>query len=173
MSNPMEQIKIHKITLNIGIGEVGQGVERAVTLLERLSGSDAVRTKTGENAKGFGLREGLEVGAKTTLRGEEARDLLPKLFDGMDYKLSIDSFDDQGNFSFSVEEYINIPGIEYDPDIGMQGFDVAVTLERPGFRVKRRQENPKDIGKEHRITPEEAAEFVQNEFGIEVEGVDK
>lgn len=171
MTNPMEDIQILKVTLNIGIGEVGRGVERAVTLLERLSDSKAVRTKSGPNAQGFGLRQGLEIGAKTTLRGEDARELLPQLFDGMDEKISISNFDDQGNFSFSVEEYINIPGLEYDPDIGMQGFDVAVTLERPGFRVKRRQESTKDIGKKHKITPEEAAEFVQDEFGIDVEGV--
>ncbi len=171
MTNPMREIRIEKVTLNIGIGEVGTDVEKAVTLLERLTGSDAIRTKSKDSAKGFGLREGLEIGAKTTLRGEEAKKILPQFFDGMDYDLSIESFDSTGNFSFSVEEYINIPGVDYDPEIGMQGFDVAVTLERPGFRVKRRQEDKRDIGKNHKITPEEAAEFVQDEFDVEVKGV--
>ncbi len=171
MSNPMKQIRIEKITLNIGIGEVGTEVEKAVNLLERLTDSKAVKTESKSSAKGFGLREGLEIGAKTTLRGEKAKDILPKLFDGMDYQLSLDNFDKTGNFSFSVEEYINIPGVDYDPDIGMQGFDVAVTLERPGFRVKKRQVDTREVGKNHKIKPEEAAEFVQEEFGLDVEGV--
>lgn len=171
MSNPMEQIRILKVTINIGIGQVGEDVEKAVTLLERISGETAIRTKTGPNAKGFGLREGLEVGAKAILRGQEAYDVLPKLLSGMDKKLSLKNFDNQGNFSFSVEEYINIPGVNYDPDIGMQGFDVAVTLERPGFRVKRRQVDKREIGKDHRITPEEAANFVEEEFDVKVEGL--
>ncbi len=171
MSNPMEEIRIEKVTLNIGIGQVGQEVMNAVTLLERLTGSKAVKTKSKDSAKGFGLREGLEIGAKTTLRGEEGKEILPQLLSGMDKELSIDNFDNQGNFSFSVEEYINMPGVDYDPEIGMQGFDVAVTLERPGFRIKRRQVDTKKIGKNHKITPEQAAEWVEEEFGVDVKGV--
>lgn len=168
--NPMEQIRIHKVTLNVGVGEVGDRVQKAVKLLETITGSDAVTTESTESAKGFGLRDGLEIGAKTTIRDETARDVLPRLFDATDKNLSLDNFDDQGNFSFSVEEYINVSGIEYDPGIGMMGFDVAVTLERPGFRVKRRR-NPRSLGEDHKITPEEAANFVQEAFGVEVEGV--
>lgn len=167
--NAMQQIRILKVTVNIGIGEVGDDVEQAVKLLERLSGSDAVRTTSGKDAAGFGLRDGLEIGAMTTLRGDEAYEFLGRMFDALEEPISIDNFDDTGNFSFGVQEYINVPGIEYDPDIGMQGFDVAVTLERPGFRVKRRR-NDREIGQDHKIAPREAANFVQDEFGATVEG---
>ncbi|MDY6777186.1 MAG: 50S ribosomal protein L5 [Candidatus Nanohaloarchaea archaeon] len=168
--NEMKQIQIQKVVVNIGIGEVGDDVEKAVDLLERLTGSDAVRTESGDNAKGFGLREGLNVGAKTTLRGEEAHEFLERVFDALEEPLSINNFDDSGSFSFGIGEYINVPGIEYDPDIGMQGFDVAVRLERPGFRVKRRR-NDHDIGQDHKITPREGANFVQETFDTEIEGV--
>ncbi|MDY6771513.1 MAG: 50S ribosomal protein L5 [Candidatus Nanohaloarchaea archaeon] len=168
--NEMEQIQIHKVTVNIGIGEVGDDVEKAVNLLERMTDSTAVRTESGPNSTGFGLRDGLNIGAKTTIRGEKARDFLGRMFDAIEENISMSNFDKHGNFSFGVEEYINVPGMEYDPDIGMRGFEVAVTLERPGYRVKRRKEDPRDVGKEHRITPEEAVNFVQEQFGAEIEG---
>ncbi|MDY6789339.1 MAG: 50S ribosomal protein L5 [Candidatus Nanohaloarchaea archaeon] len=168
--NPMREIKIHKVTVNIGVGDVGDEVEKSAQLIEKVTGSTAVKTKSGKGAKGFGKREGLEIGAKTTLRGEKAKEVLERLLNAMEENLSIDNFDDQGNFAFGVPEYINIDGVEYDPDIGMAGMDVAVTLERPGFRVKRRDVKSSNIGKSHRISPEEAANFVKNEFGIEVKG---
>ncbi len=168
--NPMRKIKIHKVTVNIGTGEVGDDVEKAAKLIEKVTGSTAIRTVSGKGSKGFGKREGLEIGAKTTLRGEKAKEVLEKLLDAMEEKLSINNFDDRGNFAFGVPEYINIEDIDYDPQIGMRGLDVAVTLERPGFRVRRRDEKSTNIGKEHRIDPEEAANFVKDNFGIEIEG---
>ncbi len=60
-----------------------------------------------------------------------------------------------------------MPEVRYDPDIGMMGFDVAVTLQRPGYSVKERKEGG-EVGSEHRIGPEEAKEFVEERFGVEV-----
>jgi large subunit ribosomal protein L5 len=167
----MQQIRVFKVTANIGIGEVGEDVQHAANLLEKLTGNQPVKTQSGANAKGFGLRDGLDIGAKVTLRGDDAEEFLARMFDSIEDNISIDNFDSTGNFAFGVEEYINVPGIDYDPDIGMQGFDVAVTLERPGYRIKRRQHRPKKIGKDHRITPEEAANFVQERFDVEIEGI--
>ncbi|MCJ7429287.1 MAG: 50S ribosomal protein L5 [Candidatus Nanohaloarchaeota archaeon QJJ-5] len=171
--NEMEQIQIHKVTVNIGIGEVGEDVQKAANLVERLTGSTAVKTQSGDDAKGFGLRSGLDIGAMTTLRGEDAYDLLERLFDAREDNIHINNFDDQGNLSFGIGEYINIPGIEYDPDIGMMGLEVAVTLERPGFRVKRRKEDSREIGQDHRITPQEAANYMIDQFGVDIDGVEQ
>lgn len=168
--NPMQQIQIHKVTANIGMGEVGESVENAVNLLEKLTDAQPVRTVSGDNAKGFGLREGLNIGAKVTLRGEQAEDFLAKMFQSIEDNVSINNFDNRGNFAFGVPEYINVPGMEYDPKIGMQGLEVAVTLERPGYRIKRRQEDPRKVGKDHLITPEEAANFIKERFDVEIEG---
>lgn len=169
----MEEIQIHKVTLNIAIGEVGEDVQKAANLVERLTGGTAVKTQSGDDAKGFGLREGLDIGAMTTLRGEDARELLERLFEAREDNIHVNNFDEQGNLSFGIGEYINIPGIEYDPDIGMMGLEVAVSLERPGFRVKRRKEDSRPIGSDHRITPEEAANHVKEQFGIDIDGVDQ
>ena len=83
-------------------------------------------------------------------------------------KIEATKFDNNGNFSFGIAEYIDIPDVDYDPDIGILGFDVAVTLERPGYRVRKRKYRQQKVGKDHIIKAEEAIEWVKREFGIEV-----
>jgi large subunit ribosomal protein L5 len=92
---------------------------------------------------------------------------LKKTFEAIDNKISKNVFDAQGNFSFGIKEHIDIPGVKYDPEIGILGMDVCITLERPGFRVKRKKLSTK-IGKKHFIKPEEAIEWVSKNFGVEV-----
>ena len=65
-------------------------------------------------------------------------------------------------------EYIDIPGVEYYPDIGIMGFEVSVTLNRPGYRVERRRLKRSKISKLHKVKREEAIEFMKNEFGVKV-----
>lgn len=165
--NKMKEIRIAKVTVNIGVGQVGEDVEQAVNLLEDMTGNQAVRTESGDAAQGFGLRSGLNVGAKVTLRGDDAAEFLEHVFDAVDHEIPESNFDDQGNFSVGVGEYINMPNMQYDPDIGMVGFDVAVTLERPGYRVKDRKDEA-TLGDDHRISPEEAQTFVADRFGVDV-----
>ncbi len=165
--NQMRQIEIGKVTVNIGVGQVGDDVEKAVKLLEKLTGKQPVRTESKDESKTFGLRSGLNIGARATLRGEDAREFLEKVAPAAG-SISMDAFDGNGNFSLGISEYIDVPGVDYDSDIGMRGFEVAVTLERPGYRVKRRDHKPSSIGKDHRVSDEEAAEFVEDEIGIEV-----
>lgn len=167
MANEMKQIHVEKVTVNIGAGEVGEPVQDAVNLLEDLTGKNAVKTQSGDDAKSFGMRSGLDVGAKVTLRGDDAAEFLELVFDAVDKELDGNAFDTQGNFSLGVGEYINMPNMKYDPDLGMIGFDVAVTLERPGYRVQKR-EDEKTMGDDHRISPEEAQEFVQERFGVDI-----
>lgn len=165
--NEMKQIKIEKVTVNIGEGQVGDDVEKAFSLLEKLTGKTPVRTESDETSKTFGLRSGLNIGARITLRGEEAREFLEKVIPAAD-DINKHAFDGNGNFSFGVSEYIDVPGVEYDSDIGMKGFEVAVNLERPGYRVKRRDHKPTHVGKDHLVSDEEAKEFVEEELGVEV-----
>jgi len=78
------------------------------------------------------------------------------------------SFDNFGNISFGIREHIDIPGIRYKPEIGIWGMDVAIALERPGYRVSRRSKVPARIGKKHRITKEEAIAFFKDKLQVEV-----
>jgi large subunit ribosomal protein L5 len=164
----MEQIHVEKVTVNVGSGQVGKDVDKAATLLEKLTGKEPVRTESGEEAKTFGLRSGLNIGAKITLRGEEAREFLETVLPAAN-TISEKSFDGNGNFSFGVAEYIDVPGVDYDSDIGMKGFEVAVTLERPGYRVKKRNHKPSEVGKDQKVSDKEAIEFAEEELGVEVE----
>ena len=165
--NEMKQIKIGKVTVNIGIGQVGDDVEKAKNLLEKITGKEAVTTESKEASKNFGLRSGLNIGARVTLRGEDAEEFLEKVLPAAD-GISKDSFDGNGNFGFGISEYIDVPGVEYDSDIGMMGFELAVNVERPGYRVKRRDHKPTEIGDEHKVSDEEAIEFIEDNFDVEV-----
>jgi large subunit ribosomal protein L5 len=165
--NPMRAIRLDKLTLNIGVGEAGPGIEKAKALLEKLSQAKVVVTKTHKRTT-FGGTKGRPIGVKVTLRGKGAMELLGSLLQAADSRLRPGQFDSNGNFSFGIREYINIPGFKYDPDIGILGMDVCVTLMRPGFRVSRRRLMPGRIGKSQRITPEEAQGWVINGFKVKV-----
>ncbi len=165
--NPMREIRLEKVTLNVGAGEAGPKLDKSKKLLEDLSGSRVVITHTRKRST-FGPAKGRPIGAMVTIRGARAREILERLLQAVDSKLKPGHFDTNGNFSFGIKEYIHIPGFKYDPDIGIIGLDVAVTLTRPGFRVSRRRLRPGKVGKKHRITPEEAMEWAKREFKVNV-----
>ena len=166
--NLMQEIKIDKITLNIGAGEAGDKLDKAFKLLKEITGCTPVKTITTKRIPGWNIRPKLTIGTKVTLRGEKAKDLLKRLFKARNNKIAIKKFDENGNFSFGIKEYLNIPGIEYNPEIGIIGLEVAITLKRPGFRIKNRKIRKGKVGIKHRITKEQSMEFVKKMFNIEI-----
>jgi len=167
MNNPMREIKIEKVTLNIGCGKDVKP-EHAKIILERLTGKKVIIVKT-KKRNTFGVGKGKPIAAKITIR-KNYDDLLKRLFESVDNKILASSFDANGNLSFGIKEYILIPGMEYDPELGILGMDVCITLERPGYSIKRKRLSRK-VGIKHRIKKEEAMEFLKNKYGIQV--VDK
>jgi large subunit ribosomal protein L5 len=165
--NPMQELRIEKITLNLGCGDDKQKIEKAVKLLEMLTEKKAVITKSKKRST-FGVPKGKPIGAMVTLRKKDAEEFLKKSFVAKENKISLNQFDKDGNFSFGIREYIDLPGVRYSHEIGMLGFDVAVTLERRGFRIKRRRIKKTQIPTKQKITREEAAEWLKNKFGIEI-----
>jgi len=165
--NTMRDIKIAKVTINIGCGEPGEKLEKAKKLLNILTGKTIVLTSTNKRTT-FGTPKGKNIGCKVTLRREDAVAFLKRAFEAAEKRLSEKCFDKQGNFSFGVKEHIDLPGVKYDPDIGIYGMDVCVTLERNGYRVSRKKISTK-IGKSHIIKPEEAREWVVKNFGVNLE----
>jgi len=161
----MRDIRIEKVVLNIGCGTTLK-IENAQKILENISQRKVVITKTKKRST-FGVPKAKEIGCKVTIR-KSPEILLKKLLEAKDNKLNTKNFDETGNFSFGIPEYIDIPGVDYDPKIGIIGFDVCVTLTRPGYRIKKKRLSTK-IGKNHTIKKEEAMDFVKNKFRIEIE----
>jgi large subunit ribosomal protein L5 len=166
-ANPMRNIRIEKITLNIGAGEPGPNLDKAKKILNKISGKKVIVTKTRKRTT-FGGGKGRPIGAKVTIRSKPAEELLRNLLQASDNTLKPSQFDVNGNFSFGIAEYISIPGIKYDPEIGIVGMDVCVTLERPGFSIKRRRIKARKVGKKHQIAKEEAMEWSRKSLGINI-----
>ena len=166
--NKMQEIKIGKITLNMGVGESGDKLDKAFSLLKYISKSKPVKTSTMKRIPTWSIRPKLNIGTKVTLRGKKAEELLKRLFKANNNKIQEKKFDKNGNFSFGIKEYINILGVEYQPEMGIIGLEAAVTLERPGFRIKIRRLKKSKVGIKHKITKEESMEFIKKMFNIEI-----
>jgi large subunit ribosomal protein L5 len=166
--NIMRKIKIEKVTLNIGAGKSTEKLEKGMKLLKYITGIEPVKTFTNKRIPNWGLRPGLPIGCKLTLRKHGAKELLSRLLHAKDNVLRESQFDEHGNIAFGIHEYIDILGVKYNPEIGMLGLEVCVTLERPGFRIKRRRIYRCGIPKRHGISKKEAMEFMQNRFKVKI-----
>ncbi len=165
--NPMREILLDKVVINIGVGQSGERHQKAYKMLEELVGQKPAITYAKKTIKNFGIRKGEAIGVKVTLRGEKAMKFLLDALTVKEMKLSKRSIG-PGYFSFGIEEHIDLPGVEYDPDIGIFGMDVCVSLMRRGYRVARRRRCKSKIGAKHRITKEETIEWLEK-LGVVVE----
>ncbi|RLI80240.1 50S ribosomal protein L5 [Archaeoglobales archaeon] len=166
-TNPMKEILIDKVVINMGIGESGERHKKALSLLEQLVEQKPTITYSTKTIKNFGIRRGEAIGVKVTLRGEKALRFLKDALTVKENKLKARQIGN-GEFSFGIAEHIDLPRVEYDPDIGIYGMDVCVSLRRRGYRVSRRRRCKSKVGKPHRITKEETIEFLKN-MGVEIE----
>lgn len=164
----MRELKIEKVNLNIGTGGDQNRLEKGMKLLEKITERKPVKTKTQKRVPSWGIRPGLPIGCKVTLRRNKAQEVLKNLLDAADYSLSESCFDENGNVAFGLKEYIDIPGIKYDPEIGAMGLQVTVTLERKGHRIKKRKIQKKKIPSKQRISKSEAMDFIKNNYNVKV-----
>lgn len=167
--NQMKNIRIEKVTLNIGAGKDQTRLEKGIMLLKSIANATPIKTITKKRIQEWGLRPGLPIGCKVTLRKGTAYELLPRLLDAVDNRLTEKKFDQNGSVSFGISEYIEISGVKYDPKIGVMGLEVCVTLERPGFRIKKRRMLARKIPAKHRISRQEAIDFMGANFNTKVE----
>ena len=166
--NIMRQLSIEKITLNIGAGKDQSRLEKGIKLLKMVTGIEPVKTMSKKRIPGWGLRVGLPIGCKLTLRKDKAIEILKNLLMAKENKLYDYQFDNLGNLAFGLSEYVDIPNMKYNPEIGIMGLEICVTMERPGFRVKTRRLKTKKIPQKHRISKNESIDFMKNEFNIKV-----
>lgn len=166
--NPMFRPRLKSVTVNIGVGSSGEKLEKALKVLEEVTGQKPTSIKAKKSIRDWNIRKGERIACKVTLRGEKAREFLERALKVVGYKIKASSFDDYGNVAFGIQEHIEIPGVSYDPNLGIFGMDVCISLVRPGFRVKERRVGKSKIPKRHRVTKEEAMEFLRREFDVEI-----
>ncbi len=166
--HPMLQPRIEKVVVNLNVGKSGEPLEKANKVLQEITGHTPIKRKAKNTIRDFGIREGESIAVVVTLRNQEAIDFLKKVFPVVDNKLSKRSFDVRGNFSFGLKEHIEIPGVKYDPEIGILRMDICVTVNRAGQRIKLRKRQNKSIGPKHVLTPEESILFIKQTLGIEI-----
>lgn len=166
--NPMLKPKIEKVVVNISVGKSGEPLEKATKVLKNLTGQEPCKRKAKKTVRDFGIRKGEPIACAVTLRKQKATEFLKKVLPVIDKKISKSSFDKYGNFSFGIKEHIEIHGVKYDPEIGIFGMDVCVSLSRPGYRVKNRRIEKTKVGAKHVLKREEAMAFVKNALGVEV-----
>jgi large subunit ribosomal protein L5 len=161
--NKMRDIIIESIVLH-GSSADPQKLEKLKKLLKLISGQEPTQTLAVKRIPAFKIRPGLHIGYKVTIRKKKAPELLKNLLLGT-REIKKKQFN-PGFFSFGIKEYIEIPSISYQRDIGIIGFDVAVTLKRKGWRVKERKIKKSHIGKSHMISKEETIKFFTENFKI-------
>src|SRR6056297_2636546 len=161
----MREPTVEKVVVHMGVGEGGEPLGLAEDILGEITGQQPVRTTAKTAEPEFGIREGDPIGAKVTLRGEDAHAFLETALPIAD--VSERQFDDTGNVSFGVAEHTEFPSQEYDPSIGIFGLDVTVNLVRPGYRVAKRDAETRSIPASHRLDPEDAVAFVESTYDVE------
>ena len=165
---PMLKPRIEKVVVNLNVGKSGEPLEKASKVLKELTNQTPVKKKAKKTIRDFGIRQGESIACVVTLRKQVAIDFLKKVLPVVDNKISRSSFDRQGNFAFGIKEHIEISGVKYDPDVGIFGMDVCVSVNRPGNRVKIRRKHKARVGSKHLLTPEESVIFVKQILGVEI-----
>ena len=165
--NVMRHIFISKVVVNMSLGTSGEPLAKAKSVLEDLTGQKPVDVLAKRTNRDFGLRQGEPMGCKVTLRGDKAKDFAKRALDVSDFQIPVSAVDHAGNVSFGISEHIQIPGVKYDPNLGIFGMDVCICTERPGFRINRRRRARHKVPRRHRITPDEAMSVLSTELGIQ------
>ena len=166
--NSMRKIFLSKVVLNMGVGKSGEPIEIGKKTLEQITGKKPNIRNAKKSQRDWGVRKGEPIGVAVTVRDNDAIELLKRLFVAKDNTINGKAIDDEGNVSFGIKEHIDIPGIKYDPQIGILGLEVSIALARSGFNIKLRSQQKSKVGKKHRITKNDTIKFLTEKFGVQI-----
>lgn len=168
--NLMRNVRLAKVVINCSVGESGIRLEKASKVLESLTGQRPQLRTAKKTVRAFGIHKGQEIAVMVTLRKTRAHEFLGKALKAINNTVPLTSFDQRGNVSFGIKEHLDIPGTRYDPELGIIGMDVSINFERAGFRVSDRRRKRAKVGKSHWVTREEAIDFLQKNFDVQMTG---
>lgn len=166
--NSLRDIRVEKVVVNIGVGEAGERLSKACKVLEMVTGQKPIQTISKTVNRDLGIREGMPLGCKVTLRGEVATDFIKRALIIREMRVPEYSFDKEGNMSFGITDYTDFDGMKYDPEIGIFGMDVNVVLRRAGNRITQRMLLKRRIPKGHRVQRDEAIQYMKDNFSVKV-----
>ena len=166
--NVMRAINLEKVVLNMGVGKSGEPIEIGKKTLSQITGKKPNTRNAKKSQRDWGVRKGEPIGVAVTVRKENAITLLKKLLEAKDNQIKKRSFDNEGNFSFGITEHIDIPGVKYNPKIGILGLEVSVSLTRPGYSIRLRSKHKSSVGKNHKISKQNAIDFMKENFEVAI-----
>ena len=166
--SPMRKISLEKVVLNMGVGKSGDIIDVAKRALEQISGKKPSTRNAKETQRDWGVRKGEPIGVAVTVRGEDAKVLLKRLLVAKGNTVNGKSFDNFGNYSFGINEHIDIPDVKYEPSIGILGLGISIALTRPGYGIRKRSKHKASVGKSHVISNQEAKDYLVKEFGVTI-----
>ena len=158
--NIMRKVKIDKVVLSVG--GTSESLDKGFDLLKILTGRNPARTISRKRIPALGVRPNLQVGAVVTIR-KNPMEVLRRMLSAIENTLKKKQIM-ENNFSFGIKEYIEIPGMEYQREIGIMGLDVTVVFKRTGRRVRIKKMRKGKVPKRQVIKSEEIIKFMEENF---------
>lgn len=167
--NPMKNVYLEKVVINIGVGLNENMVDNAKALIKKLTNHNAGTTISKRRDPELKLKKGQHIGAVSTIRGKEALDFLKRALDANNNVLGKNAIANN-SLNFGVKEYIYFSGVKYDPKIGILGMNVNAAFARKGSRVANRKRKTSKPGYKHsKITREEIASYLKDNLKISIQ----
>ena len=160
--------KIEKITVNIGVGEAGEKLEKAQSVLKDITDHKPIQTLSKITSKDWGIRKRMPIGCKVVLRKKDADKFIIEALKTRENKIAEYAFDDEGNISFGIPDHTLFKSQKYNPNIGIFGMDVSITMEKTGYRIKRRRLYRRKIPNKHKVKREDTIKFLNEKYKVEV-----